>query len=119
MEDIKVGVLKVTFPTDKPFNFNDIENNEAAKRYLLEHQGVPPEKLFEQVYQIQQEYAAEMMKRRDMRKSATEEEGQVYDSALDTKDREQNYYDNKAKDATAGALSWLQRLKDSSPPRQR
>ena len=113
MEDNKVGVFTVPIFSSKPFSFNNIEENATAQDFLQENQDLPPEELFEQVYQIQQKYTEEMMRRRDARRA---NEGEEYDSYLDTKEKEQAYYDQRAKETTAEAMSWLDRIKGTGQP---
>ena len=108
MEKRKIGVLKVYLPPDdKPFNFHNIENNGAAKEWLLKHsQDMSPERLFEEIYQIQQDYADEMMKRRDALKAARPSDEPSFH---DTPEKEWEYYDQIAKEATMKAMIWLKK----------
>lgn len=90
-------------------NLSDIENNEIAQTYLLKRSDeISRDELFEEIYQSRVASGKEMMKRRAMKKEADRKQPDSdKPSFLDTKEKEQAYYDEVAKEDTVKAMLWL------------
>lgn len=97
---------------DKPFNFHNIENNTAAQEWLkIAAREMSADKVFEEVYQIQQDYGKEMQRRRALRR----EKGPQQEPSLIDPKMEEMYYDNDARETTMKAMLWLKKQGSTRP----
>ena len=105
---------------NKTPDFGDIENNKAAQDYLIERsKEVPPEDLFEEIYQNRIESGAHSVSLREQRRDHLKTMGKPDEKPyLDTKVKQQEAYEAVAKEDTAKAMTWLQRALNKSNSRR-
>jgi hypothetical protein len=90
-------------------SFNNILENRAAQAYLLEMRKIKTlREIFEDVYQTQVEWGEKQRIKRALdRQILASDKKKVEASFLDTPEKEEKYYDKKARDVTAKVMDWL------------
>ncbi len=93
--------------SEPPPTFADIEKNEYAQNWLIATaKRIGLERLFDWVYQTEQDYGSG---RKDARAYLKKKRPDDDASFLDTPKKETEYFDERAKNMTVRAMNWLKR----------